>query len=476
MRIRIALALLPLAGCETFFPLEFEETVTGTITALRATNNPDGTPNVATVIPTVEATVLGVEEDIVLELSETDGSFQFARTDDRYRLSLAFEDGAQLEIQASSSQILFQLPQAGRDLATSERLTESARIVVPASTNGRLLVSTGQWGAVVPTSSNDADWAAATPTGGRAIGRLDGTQQGDRLYYLELGTGISGDQQILKVHEVVPADMPENVDPVITVPAPAAVIPNGCVPVDPGLEGANLRVLQAMPESPDMQVVISLAVSAVPDPRLGFAGSFALAGFNSGVDLAATADIDFHDPFPGYRHAAVINVVHPRTVTLPGMTGTIVGNGQLLVFSEAMSAASCSATATTSLSISQAIPNGFELAGTRLDSDNALVPLFDTPLQTFTWELDAGGPVDLFDVRLFEVFAVGTATAIAERRHYVTTEPRIDIVTEDLVRGRTYLLQVASTVGTPEAATGDFVTQEFPFGSATISTPVFIPE
>jgi hypothetical protein len=135
-------------------------------------------------------------------------------------------------------------------------------------------------------------------------------------------------------------------------------------------------------------------------------------------------------------------------------------------------AADCTNAAPVALAQEVGYATNFVLGGTTLDNDGAEVEVGRPGTTRLTWETD-GLPVDLFDVRLVELTAVGLQTVLTEQRHYQTGEQILDIDERDLSSGKSYILVVASVFGFPGARDGNFENLVFPVATGAVLTSVF---
>ncbi len=181
-------------------------------------------------------------------------------------------------------------------------------------------------------------------------------------------------------------------------------------------------------------------------------------------------DITYANPYPEDQ-VAVMNGVFRRTVALQGATVALsYGTTQYAV----VPTAAISTCANVAMNATIAMPSIPTFGGTVLDTDGATVAFDRSGLVELDFASTSGGDADDWVIVLFEVTVSGTALAMTELRLYSTLGPSVQIDPTVLVQGHMYIFQTYARVGYPQAASRDYRTIGYPFGTGVGYSSVFV--
>jgi hypothetical protein len=83
------------------------------------------------------------------------------------------------------------------------------------------------------------------------------------------------------------------------------------------------------------------------------------------------------------------------------------------------------------------------------------------------------GAVDVWTLAVYELTVVSGTTTATNVRTYVTAEPPFRVDPAVFEVGSYYLLEVYTSAGYPNAASGDFTTVQWPLSGAVVQSPPF---
>lgn len=490
----LLLAIALLAACDRVFGIEVRPDapeaadappdaqiyrVTGTLTRRSITNDADGKPT-----PPIDMPLGGGVSAIVqfddqtqarIEIGD-DGTFAFERAaaDTPYQLLLSLE-GRSIEIRHSAPVLALSLRQLGRPNSDRKPVTQPTTIVLPYF-GGGTLATTGLWTSTVASTVGVVglydyqDWRQSASQSGRR-GLLSAAQH-DVLYYLAYAKPSGVYSEITSYLERTNLEMTDGATYDLRSPPPVAAVRNACSRLTAPERGAEQqRFVAAVPTFPahanDWQVY------AVPEPALGPIGQLSLAS-QTALPPALDVTARFANPIRGSKQLASLGYIAARTLTYPGAIGLPLGAGLRSYYPIGMSL-DCAANAQELRPTPLGIPGVAQLDGVALANDAVVVPVDRTRDLPLTWPLASAGPVERYDVLLFEVLEdpVSGGTTLRVIRELQSVEPAVSIDGSLLVAGGYYMFAVIGTFGFPGAATGDMSTIAYPYSNVVTYSGMF---
>lgn len=469
--MRSGVALVLLTGCELVFPLPDREPlprVNGTF--LRRSAAPEVTD-----VPAVGAGIqirfeTGETIDLVVD---ADGAFSFEKLTETYAL-ISELNLNQAELIESANQLSLAGLAAGRE--TTPVIEETPiEFTVPAA--AFTFSTTGQW----TSQSIDTatfDWRDAAPTGGLPIGVLDG-DRGDRVVLSINGLGAfkPGQTAIAAVAVDDNVKMIEGQMLDLTALALAPTDQNTCVTAGLRL-GPELERLQTVSGPAFDRPAGGVGVTSIPSFETFVIGGVGLMSVVLPQQAPATppavdADLDIpgHDPF-GQRTLVSAVVAAARDAKI-GSSGTLPLTNGVTTFAKGDRGA-CPENRVAFDPQRPGLAIDIALDATPLDADDREIAITRPGSAVVTWKTE--GPADFFDVTLIEVIPNGSVFTLDRRRVFRTREPRVAIDDTLLIPKRRYLLQVSSSLGFPNVASGDYVTMEYPLVNALMNSATFIAQ
>jgi hypothetical protein len=341
-----------------------------------------------------------------------------------------------------------------------------------------LVDSTGIWTQSNLDATQTVDWTKVqvAPDAG-PIALLDATPlvNNDRAYYLIYDRPSGATFTRLYYYRFDDVTLGNGEVTTITSSSPPfAINADSCVDVAAPRANELARITAAgyIGTSPDVGAAWSLL--ALPVLAMGPEIAFLIAYDGSSTDYPATAT-RFGTPFGGYDFVLQMGVVANHAMLAPGATIPVTVQFGSNHFIQPEANTAC------------AVPTSFDQR-VQLPSppvlDNA--PLGDVQLQLdrsrlakLSWTpSQSGASSELYRADLYEVSAAGSATVLALRATWYTTNHTLDgnplvLVDPQLLQsGKSYAIQVIDMLGYPLAGNGDLATIRYPFANGFAWTGV----
>jgi hypothetical protein len=219
----------------------------------------------------------------------------------------------------------------------------------------------------------------------------------------------------------------------------------------------------------DVTTSSAWVILSTPFADLSPSAGFTIVYANSGIVVDQDLDITYANPYPEDQ-VAEMNAVFRRTATVQGAT---VSLAYVTTQYDVVPTAAPTACASVALNTTIAMPSIPTFGGTMLDTDGATVTIDRSGLVELDFASTSGGSADDWVTVLFEVTVSGTTLAMTELRVYSTLEPSVQIDPTVLVQGHMYIFETYSRVGYPKAASRDYRTIGYPFGTGVSYSSVF---
>jgi hypothetical protein len=450
------------------------------------TNNSTGTPIETDLLYGADQLdVRAVLDDtaIVPTITFADDSFSFPRTtsDESYSLSIRAAQEATVfnEVQDSGDNVALWAPYYGRISRSGvTRVTDVNVMVtgVPPPTRA-YIASTGlrSYTYVDAQPANTQmftfDWNMATSLYG-AQGVLSAAA-GDVLWYNGLDETIPSMDPVddyyaivSQMHQMVTMT---NGGTLSFTGAASATPQDHCVTL--GLpRSTELARVQASTPFATSTTGSGWSVAAVPFASVGPGAAIPIVIQANGTIEDQSIKIIYANPYPEDQIASMSAAFRRSALATGATTGVSLSYGTSQMYQVPSSPTATCAAITMNANI--AMPSPLTLGGTLLDTDNQML------------EIDRSGPISLefapiggvaddWITLLDEVTVVAGVTTVTELRQYSTLTPSVIIDPKLLISGRSYLFETYARVGFPNAATRDYKTVAYPFGTGVVYSSIF---
>ena len=478
MALRVALLLPLLAACNSVLGLDEPSAVTGRYAARALRNGPSGP--LAEIVTRPDTLVVRTLDPPETLAPDSAGRFAFLvpHSGDLVRLALMRDNIQLAEFQLANDDIDIALPIFGRpERNTKIPMGTGIGYMISNATGANpdaTVATTGIWTqATRPTGQGNTNftipWATATPLT-PPLGMLDGTA-GDRAYFLLFdripATGTATHVGITKFREdIVTLSAGTSIQMGTAMPADTS----SCVHLRAPVMAEVARLTAAGFTNASMTMTRNWEIIAQPAPLLGPAG---LVVARAPTIPTTATDVDAQimvaNPFPGHTLAVRMFVAATQDVTAPGAMIPATPFIETVHYADA----SGGCTTTAAITPSAALPADARLAGAE-----GTVTLDRSTDPTLTWT-NKSGTADRYAIALREVTAIpdacGTPTTTigSPLAMYVTTAPSVLIDRAQLAMGKSYVFQITSELGLPNASKGDLYTSALPYAASVIYTSVF---
>ncbi len=467
MKRATLIALLASSGCDVVYGLDGRREagapirVEGTFTSVWAFNNPDGTPTTRA-LPVADASrpvVRSFGETIPIDFDPATGAFSFdAPVPYELRFGL-------VEYQSSSPSLVLDEVWFGRpDAVPAQDVSLSLVIEPPEQELARAyeLVSTGVWNrtrvVVAASGAVPVAWHEGTFFGAQPA--IVDASAGDTLTLVAFtSTAVSG-QQILTRSASSAIAMKEGsqIVPFSLVPSPN----QACATVVPSSADDIARLRARYPTFVDASSG-GWEVDAVwQSPERGLRLALPLHSRYQGSGDSESLLATFGNPYPLPDLALTQASSITRVVDTISVAAS-VAHRQLITPSAASPCPEVVAAVST-----PGLPYEIELDGVPLKNDRLAIGADEQRYLDLTWSIDGDKP-DAYIVSLFET--AGPQLVLV--RTYNTVEPRVRMAASDFDPDKRYVLRVGTTIGRPQADTGDFTKRTLPDAFAQVFTSTF---
>jgi hypothetical protein len=495
---RIAASVLALAGCDRVFGLDpitpsidappLPKIVTGRVVERYASNNASFQPIVMDRVfaPGTIALSATLDDGTLAAVDyQPDGTFQFPLNTrgQRYRF-VATADGNTAELQLTSPQLNLAFLVAGRPNA---RPIGPTNLVFSfpgpvASYTGAFITTTGQWsqsytGQFGPTVTYP--WMEAQESGGVPLGLLDASAF-DRAYVIQLYVDFAtpgGGPNYEAINAASATSISQEIGVNSVLNPPAATTFDTCVHMQTKNATEYARLTAAL--LPRTYLAYSdWLVFWVPDAdQLGTTGGQLLAastltGAPPDLDIAPSMAV----PYPGGNLIAFDGAFAIFNVVAPGATNALqlYNGGRRYQKATPGAGGTCAGSTVSDLTGTVGIADTPLLNGTRLDALNQLIPIDHAHPATVTWSIAGQGPVDMTSVVLFELVAINGDSVMVNLQSVQVVDQVAQLDSSLLVPGHMYVVSVTTSLGRPDAASGDFTHIAYPLANLAVWSQPFV--
>ena len=243
-----------------------------------------------------------------------------------------------------------------------------------------------------------------------------------------------------------------------------------CVVLDLPRQTELARVLAANGFGSNESGTAAWNIVSTPRADLSPAAGITIAFPQANVSTDALLTVNYANPYPEDQ-VTTLSATYKRTAMLGSASAALTYGTTQFAVVPTMSASSCAMVSADATIAMASIPT---FGGTTLDTDGATVSIDRSGLVELDFAPTTGGSADDWLIVLDEATPSGAVLSFTELHVYSTLQASVLIDPSLLVAGHSYMFEMESRLGYPNAASRDYRTISYPFGTGVTYSSVFV--